>query len=182
MSEEGRVTRGEFFRQFLKHAAGAVVPERAGEKAGGGVPDPPERPRPPWAVEDFLDKCDRCGDCASSCPTGVIAVHPEAAGERAGVPYLDFFASMCDFCGDCVAACKTGALDKAEGAAKPGEAVILGSCLANRGIVCDACVGYCCEEAIVADAGGGVSIIAEKCTGCGACVLSCVGRSITINP
>ena len=62
--------------------------------------------------------------------------------------------------------------------------------------ICDACQGDCREscfnDAIVADAGNGVRILAENCAGCGACVAVCdlghirlehgVARIVLIDP
>ncbi|OUD12631.1 4Fe-4S dicluster domain-containing protein [Thioflexithrix psekupsensis] len=60
--------------------------------------------RPPWAADDFLQKCAHCGDCVRACPEGVLEK------DKRGRPFLNLEAGTCTFCQACVRVCSTGAL------------------------------------------------------------------------
>ncbi|MPN29793.1 hypothetical protein SDC9_177246 [bioreactor metagenome] len=74
-----------------------------------GRPRPRTEMRPPWALAegDFIDRCTRCNDCVSACPTHILL-----AGDG-GYPTIDFRAGECTFCSDCVASCQPQALLRA---------------------------------------------------------------------
>jgi ferredoxin-type protein NapF len=137
--------------------------------------------RPPWAVgaQEFVSRCDRCGDCAAACPTRVVT---SGAG---GFPKLDFSAGECSFCAACVQVCTSGAL--AGGATAPPwrlKAAIGGGCLAARGVECRVC-GECCDAGAIRFRlqRGGVArpeLEPARCTGCGACFAPCPVRAIAM--
>ncbi|VAX20767.1 hypothetical protein MNBD_NITROSPINAE01-1187 [hydrothermal vent metagenome] len=172
MSDE--ITRGEFLRGFFKRGADEV-------KLGAKIDALNKKPKPPWAVTDFNEKCDRCGDCATACPTGVISLYPKETGDMAGVPYLNFLSSMCDFCGDCAIACKPNAINRETGKKNLGLAVANNACLVTKNVICDVCLDYCQERAITI-APGVIKIDAGKCTGCGSCVAPCPTRALEVKP
>ncbi len=144
----------------------------------GRRPQTPTAPRPPWATAHFLDRCTRCGDCASACPTQIIKV-----GEG-GFPMVDFAQAECTFCGDCARTCTSLALDQSISPPWQIYAEINASCLADRGVECRICGESCDEQAIRFQlAVGKVAhplVSAEQCTGCGACVSSCPSNSIRL--
>lgn len=170
MSDE--ITRSEFLRGFFRRSVDEV-------KLGAKIETLNRKPKPPWSVSDFNEKCDRCGDCAPACPTGVISLYPKEAGKMAGTPYLKFSVSMCDFCGDCATVCKPRAIDKESGEKNPGLALVNNECLVTKNVICDVCLDYCQERAIQI-ASGIIRIAATKCTGCGACVGPCPTKALEV--
>ncbi|MCP3672418.1 MAG: 4Fe-4S dicluster domain-containing protein, partial [Gammaproteobacteria bacterium] len=94
----------------------------------GGLSGKRDPIRPPWSLPEpeFIDKCNRCGDCIPACEYELIKI------DRGGYPEIDFSQGGCDFCGDCVTVCKPGAIKKASDEdALPWtlKATILDSCL-----------------------------------------------------
>ncbi len=148
----------------------ATDPARRALLRGRGRAAPVQRP--PWALDEaqFLDACTRCGDCQAACPERIIV-----RGDG-GFPELSLIAAECTFCGDCVAACETGALDARRDPPTPWKARIDERCLAMGGIVCLACRDACPEQAIRFPLAPGVvppELIADRCSGCGACLRVC---------
>ncbi len=138
--------------------------------------------RPPWALADdvrFTDACTRCGDCLRACPERVIV-----PGDG-GFPTVVFTERGCTLCGACVSACTPQALRRVEGEAPWRQAPrIAASCLAQRRVECRVC-GEACDDAALKfrPALGGIpqpELLAERCTGCGACVAPCPVGAITI--
>lgn len=144
----------------------------------GRRPTAPTAPRPPWASTDFAQRCTRCNDCVSACPTQIIKI-----GD-AGFPSINFSAGECTFCGDCVTACSNQALVKTTAAPWQINAKIADSCLAERGVECRICGEVCDEHAIRFEfAIGKVArplVNSDHCTGCGACVAPCPSQSLSL--
>ena len=139
--------------------------------------------RPPWAVseKDFVDMCDRCGQCIKSCHLKLIK-----AGS-AGFPEIDFSNGGCDFCQACVQNCPTDALKLTDiNELQPWRltAEFKNNCLSERGVVCRACGDICEMRAIQFKlAVGGVTLVemnTSEGTGCGECVSVCPVQAIEI--
>jgi len=138
--------------------------------------------RPPWALEEsqFIELCNRCGECVSACPEKILCATPR------GFPQVNFSAGECKFCGNCVQQCSQGALrHRTSQPAWNYKAFINDACMALRNIVCVTCADQCEADAIVFIAKVGRSaapkIDAALCNGCGACYRSCPARAIKIS-
>ncbi|WP_455372500.1 ferredoxin-type protein NapF [Limibacillus halophilus] len=139
--------------------------------------------RPPWTSEAALaEACTRCGDCISACPEGVLA-----RGEG-GFPAFDprLGSGTCSFCGACAEACGEGLFQATS--EKPWSIAVellSGACLAEAGIHCESCRDACLEQAIrFRPRLGGPprpEILAQACTGCGACVGSCPADALLLH-
>jgi len=136
--------------------------------------------RPPWAIseEQFIELCNRCGECTKECPKNVIKI---ADG---GFPEIDFTASGCDFCEICVAVCKPEALSLKVNPAFNIRASIGADCFSERGVICKSCGEVCETRAIQFKlAVGGITHVVmnnDLCNGCGECVSICPANAITI--
>jgi len=146
-----------------------------------GRPRPAAEIRPPWALPEaeFSDRCTRCNECLTVCPTHILVV-----GDG-GYPTVDFRAGECTFCGDCVTACQPQALQRGEDqAAWPYKAEIGPTCLPRQGVECRVCGDFCEARAIRFKPRLGGSPLPELdpalCTGCGACVAPCPSAAIKI--
>lgn len=136
--------------------------------------------RPPWALpeDDFLARCTRCGNCAIICPTKIIR-------NDEGHPRIDFSAGECTFCAECVRVCMPAALSRT-GEAAPWtiKAQIGTACVAGRGVACRICGDQCAVGVIrfpLRAAGTPApELLADACTGCGACVAPCPVRAIAV--
>lgn len=137
--------------------------------------------RPPWALAEaaFEERCNRCGECISACPNGIVA-----AGSG-GFPKVDFGSGECSFCGDCVQACKLGALRMDRLSPWEFRATIGEACLAAHGVECRVCGEACSVAAIrFRPRPGSVAqphLDAERCSGCGACYAPCPVHAIEIS-
>lgn len=138
--------------------------------------------RPPWAkVErEFLNICDRGGDCVRACPTGVLAFG------GGGHPIVQFTDGECTFCGLCVDACPTGALARDTQSVAPWTLVprISPACVAFKKVECRICAEACDAKAIRFQLQAGsvaVPVVdGTQCSGCGACVAPCPTDAITL--
>jgi len=136
---------------------------------------------PPWVREPNLFKsiCDGCGACLASCENKVLV--PDCDG----YPQIDFSLGSCSFCGACAESCPNGAFSY-EPPQRPWglQAFITRDCLSYNNVLCRTCAEHCEEEAIIIPKKNGVisapHILAEKCTGCGACYSSCPAKAIEI--
>lgn len=132
--------------------------------------------RPPWSTEaSILSACTGCGDCARSCPSGIIEMgagnYPEIRLEKA----------ECSFCGRCAEVCRADVFDLARPAFRHTMAIGEG-CLSKAGIECRSCQDACPEAAIRFRPRLGRSaeplLQTELCTGCGACLAQCPVNAI----
>ncbi len=138
--------------------------------------------RPPWALADdarFTAACTRCGDCVAACPERVLA-----AGDG-GFPEIRFAERGCTLCGACADACTPQALRRTDGVPPWTLVPRIGEgCLARRRIECRVCGEACDARALrFVPRLGGVAqpeLVAERCTGCGACVAPCPASAITM--
>ena len=139
--------------------------------------------RPPWSHSEgrFTERCTRCDDCVTACPSHLIR-----RGDG-GFPVVDFSNAACTFCAECVRVCTTGALVKDDTAAPWRVLAHLGdACLARQKVECRVC-GEACDAGAIRfrPALGGVSqpeLDSVLCTGCGACVAPCPARAIECRP
>lgn len=151
---------------------------RRGDLIRGRFAPPPDVFRPPYAIAelDFRTSCDRCGQCADVCPTGVIGRDEDR------FPMLRFGKAACTFCGECANACKTGALDSVAAREWDVLADIQNTCLSLNAITCRTCEEACEADAIrfrLMTAGRAEPRVNnEKCTGCGQCAFVCPSLSI----
>ena len=148
--------------------------------------------RPPGGQDEnrLVASCIRCEHCVEACPRGALRpAHIEDGIVSVRTPTTNFNDGWCDFCADendgvplCVAACPTEAL--ALPADATAENTLLGlavideaQCLAFRDTGCRYCYDACPYEAIELTGEGAnphVSVLADKCNGCGACEGVCV--------
>ncbi|MBS1159432.1 MAG: ferredoxin-type protein NapF [Proteobacteria bacterium] len=143
--------------------------------------------RPPWALAEaaFLEKCTRCAACLDACPTHLLV---KGGG---GFPVADFTPGQapegCTFCGDCRRACHDGALQQVDGQPAWSLRAVFGeTCLAARNVVCRTC-GEACEVGAISFPPrlGGVArpqLVADACSGCGACLADCPTQAIRVLP
>lgn len=130
--------------------------------------------RPPGAADEslFLERCTRCSDCAKACPYGTISFD-----QRDGTPVIFPDQVPCHLCDDfpCIAACATDALLPVEDrqSVRMGIAVVSHRlCTASQG--CHACVSRCPTEALEMDFDAlRLSVMSERCVGCGMCEAIC---------
>lgn len=136
--------------------------------------------RPPWAVAEaeFLRICTGCGACITACPEKILV-------EVRRYPEVRFENGECTFCGACLSACLPRALDKVDGQAPWRlNARIAESCLSYQNVVCRSCSDACGEAAIRfsprLNGAAMPDVLADRCTGCGACVSTCPVGAVTM--
>lgn len=137
-------------------------------------------PRPPWAGDNdalFIEKCTRCAECITSCPTSVLKI-----GDG-GFPEVSFQLNGCDLCGKCAHVCQPKALIQAPSMpAWQWIAEISTACLALQQVECRVCGEFCDQHAIrFKPQLGGVpspQVQSVNCTGCGHCVSKCPTQAI----
>jgi len=165
-------------RGFL---TGAVLTSEGREQIDRQVR--PAGVEPPWiAGHCSIEACRDCdGPCVAACEADIVRRHPDGHAFD-GVPWLDFSAGACTWCGACAEACPIDSVTvESEQQPRLGCAVLdTDGCFAWQSVVCVSCRFACPERAIGADALSRPTIVAEACTGCGACVAVCPQHSISI--
>lgn len=137
--------------------------------------------RPPWSRPEhiFTDSCTLCGKCIGECPTGILKEG------RAGYPVVDFDLGQCTFCGKCREVCPADCFEY-DAARDPWtlKARITNGCVETKGVACRTCEEACDHGAIGfrprIGGGSNPNVSRGQCTGCGACVLSCPVRAISL--
>jgi len=145
----------------------------------GRIAKPAPEFRPPWTVEARLAAlCTRCGDCARACGEGIIDM-------SGGLPRIRFGGRECTFCGDCASACTVGVFADVTERPWPVTVELGADCLLHAGIACRVCTDACDTAALRFDLRvrpvGAITINAEACTGCAACLPSCPTASLTLH-
>lgn len=195
-TEDKETSRRGFFQQALRRVLEPVVDYvdehqqslRAELSAEANQKDHAHSPwplsyylRPPGALPEsqFIDTCERSGNCIVVCPAQAIFALDQ--GENSDpLPYLDPDQQPCVVCDSlaCMEACPSGALQKtAREEIEIGVAVVnTGLCLNSEGIECRICIDLCPlgESAIQFEAEAQeVVVIEEGCIGCGVCQHHC---------
>ncbi|HUT12293.1 MAG TPA: 4Fe-4S dicluster domain-containing protein [Thermoguttaceae bacterium] len=180
-------------RSVLAMALGAVcagvgarfglVGRAQGQERLSSVLRPPGA-APPW---QFPQLCLRCGNCVRACPAGIIraARQSETIGDWL-TPVVSIENDYCrEDCCACTQVCPSGAIIPGNAAAKHQRPiglahVDLNRCRLTQNLDChERCVKECPYEAITMrewswEDGLIYPIVhAQKCPGCGACVLAC---------
>jgi ferredoxin-type protein NapG len=139
--------------------------------------------RPPGACNEleFLASCSRCGKCKEVCPEQSIRLFSLESGVKlVNTPYLEPNVTPCTLCTKCIEVCPTQSLNFSAFSASPriGSVKVNSNyCLATKNVMCDYCVRACPNEGALELIQGAPSVSAEKCTGCGLCVTSCIADS-----
>lgn len=136
------------------------------------------RIRPPGIAEEALSSCTGCGKCVEHCPTGIVHL-------AHGLPMVDFSTGECTFCGACAQHCPEPVFCEPAATRFDHVIAIAASCLPFQRVDCQACRDACPTEAIrFRPVRGGPfvpDVIADACTGCGACISVCpVGAVSTV--
>jgi ferredoxin-type protein NapG len=145
-------------------------------------------PRPPGAIidpQEFVKKCNSCGDCIVACPHGILFKVPGIYG-----PVFDPNLNACRLCPEypCIQSCETGALKKLKKNHLPwfGHAVLISEQCENytkkrKEDACDFCLKACSVERAIVFSRSSLPEFAEHCTGCGMCKLVCPNSAIKID-
>ena len=153
--------------------------------------------RPPGAVAEpfFLALCARCGTCSQVCPTKLLKAYTkDTSALDWGMPRLQFDPAWCrDDCTACTQSCPSGALRRIKLSEKKNVKIGLAvfefeHCRLYEDIECTLCERACPFEAITFQWSEEeyrriVKIDAERCTGCGHCLVACPeGRKPLMRP
>lgn len=133
---------------------------------------------PPWSSATSVhEKCTSCGACIAACPEGILRPG------RAGTPIVDFALGACTFCRACAESCAEAVFDVTR---TPFDFVvgISAKCLLRSGVYCRSCTDICDASALRFDLRigpvGRISVDADACTACGACVGTCPAGAIQV--
>lgn len=144
---------------------------------GGSRPSARPVIRPPGLETVSAPACKGCNACEAVCPTGIVSL-------SAGTPALDFRAGECTFCGACAASCPKGLFAQAPVSRLSHVATIEAHCLALNFVDCQSCRDACPTAAIrFQPRRGGPFVpvlVAEACTGCGACLSVCPADAVAM--
>lgn len=162
------VSRRGLFRALVT-AARHTAPENAAALHS--------HPLPPGALPDALFRtlCSQCNMCIDSCPMGILSRHED------GYPQLAIEYASCDGCGLCIAACQKGALCSQERFDTKLRPIFDRSCF-NSVRFCQQCVDACPEQACFIGESGVPRIDAERCNGCGECLVQCCNNAVRLMP
>ncbi|MCM8812574.1 MAG: 4Fe-4S binding protein [Candidatus Omnitrophica bacterium] len=183
-------------RQFLLGCAALLAAGCRGRQNGRQTPaQRPEFLRPPGVQDErvFLNRCVRCGNCMSVCPTrGLQPLFFEAGLAGLWTPVLVPERGYCEFnCVQCGRVCPTGAIPRLDVADKQSRRI--GTAVVNRQTClawhdkkeCIVCEEHCPvpDKAIkvVWEIVNGVRVAqpvvdAARCIGCGICQTKCPVR------
>ncbi len=139
---------------------------------------------------DFLAACNRCAECVRACPTGCIRpMGLEDGFQKLWTPRLIPQKAACTFdkCDQaCERVCPAGAIRRVDPAeVRIGTASIeRKTCRQWNGRKCLFCVDACRFKAMETDSRNRPVVLADKCTGCGACENVCPTKpaSIVVRP
>ena len=132
----------------------------------------------PWIKDEqqFVEKCNQCGDCLTVCPTNIII-----KGDG-GFPSIDFRKGECEFCGECATVCSTPLFEPITTLPWLKKAFINDNCLATKNVICRSCAESCDQQALTFKIA--ISAVPEidltRCNGCGACLSPCPTDAISI--
>ena len=168
-----------------------------------GVSDP-RLIRPPGALaeKEFLQLCQRCGQCMKVCPTN--AINPTLAQAGAAgfwTPYLLMTQGYCEYtCTLCGSVCPTGAIQEITAQEKISRPVKIGSAYIDRGrclpwsgnAPCIVCQEHCptspkaiyLKKELIYSAGSKKVDVQlplvdlKRCVGCGICENKCPVRGL----
>jgi ferredoxin-type protein NapG len=176
--------RRAFFSRGLRQVLGKAMDSVTDRVARGHYV------RPPGALPEaaFLAACTRCGECERVCPVYAIRPLGTEHGLAAGTPALDVNVTACVMCTamPCAAACPTDALeiplDGWRGVKMSDVAIDTERCITYKDVQCGVCAHVCPvgAQALSIDSGGH-PVLGHECTGCGACINSCVTSPSSIS-
>lgn len=178
-------------RRTLLSSAVLVAGGGVGAWAGRQLGRPQERLRPPGAVDEhrFPALCIRCGNCLQVCPAHILRPDIQPANLWAlGVPRVDFSEDYCrEDCHACTQVCPSGALRDLSLVAKLDYSMGLAEvefelCLLAYDRECEICKRVCPRDAVTfvwseEEYTVMPQIDAERCNGCGACLVACPGEN-----
>lgn len=176
----------EGLREMLKPVASLIESRIPTTPPRRRLPTPPPPPetilRPPGAIPEaeFLNTCERTGNCAAACPVQAIKPLRIKKDPRKGTPYIDPNIAACVACQEvaCTHVCPSGALRPISNAVdiRMGLAIFdADHCLRPHGEDCTICIDTCPigRSAIRLDEAGAVDVLEAGCVGCGVCQLYC---------
>jgi len=134
--------------------------------------------RPPWSSSEseFIDRCERCGECIKACPENILEKG------RGGYPQVNFQHGECTFCERCAEQCPNETLQLARTPPWSIKAHIETHCLTQQGVICFSCRDSCEVEAIHFSMAKVPmpDIYFDQCNGCGACYQACPVTAISL--
>jgi ferredoxin-type protein NapF len=184
------VSRRQLLTFWRKPLDEAIRAQRPPPPIAPPVSRPPPL-RPPGMLHELLlqKHCVRCGKCIEVCPANAIFPLGPEWGAAARTPAIDARKQPCVLCSGlkCTHVCPSGALlptfmphDVAM-----GKAILDGDrCVTWHGAACTACQEMCPQAALALDEQGRMSVIEDKCVGCGLCERACPTepQSIRVRP
>jgi ferredoxin-type protein NapF len=141
--------------------------------------------RPPWAGSEaeFIEQCNRCGECILACARSGNGLLQFGDGSY---PVAVFNPASCSLCGDCLSACtRSGSI--ALSAERPRWQLTIAindSCLTRQQVVCRTCGEHCDAGALrFTPQLGSVAVPqldTDRCSGCGDCLANCPTQAIAM--